>query len=407
MATKKIKIEKKHLCFNFPVRIIDRAEQEKNIMDAAEEARRISANAPVERELEVIADRSNQLEQSTAPSSSRKFSGVAYSGLPVKQHFIFENLFLDVDGMTFKDQIPIFKNHDADKIVGYGSLTKHEGQLLIDGNLITGVDEAQDIATLSDNGFKWELSVGVNPEYIEEFSQGQTFSMNGSDHEGPAVVFRSPNVFETSFVAVGADKNASAQIFSKDLNEITEIEVKKMETIELNINGQQTEVVKTETGYEFKMEVAELELDKEYTFGCACESKQSKEDELSEALAAAQAEIAELKKAKRKERFSAAVETSAVEFDEEQFELIADLEEEKFAAFLSKIEGTKVSAETGKPAPKAELFKQDEAAEATLSTDSSVKEWSAKAKLLMKDRESAGKPITFTQAMSELNKAQA
>jgi len=415
MASRKMKLKKKHTSFNVPITVISEEEAKKRIIDSLLESKEV---------IEVNQDSvsaENSLESTSQNLGNvRTFSGIAYSGKPIDKHFMFENLYLDVEGMTFKDQIPIFKNHDPSSIVGFGKLSRVGGELLIEGTLATDLDNAKEIAALSDAGFNWELSVGVEPAYIEEISQDREFSINGQSVRGPATIFRQPTVMETSFVPIGADRNTAAEVFNKDLNKYKNIEVRNMDITTIKVDGKDVEVNKNEEGkFSVSIELDSLTADTEYTF-CPCmETKELKDEEtekkkknalsdensaLLEELASLREEVANYKKEAKRAKFNKAVESSSLELGTEEFESLILLPEDKFEAFLSKIENTKVVTKGASPKAQnanKELFTQDDPAK-NFSSEDSTEVWKDRARSLQKEFKEKGVELSFSDAMSRL-----
>lgn len=442
MASRKMKLKKEHTTFNVPIQVISQEEAAQKIIDSlleSKEAAAKSQTAPTTRTTE--ESRPASITKDSVPDISlqniaenkksvRTFKGVAYSGKPIDKHFVFENLFLDVDGMTFKQQVPIFKNHDPSQVVGFGMLRRESGQLLIEGTLATELDSAKEIAALSDAGFNWELSVGVEPDFIEEVNEDRAFEINGKQAKGPAVIFRRPKVMETSFVPIGADRNTSAQVFSNELNKYKNIEVRNMDITTINVDGKEVEVTKNEEGnFSLTLELETLDLETDHTF-CACMEGKELEDEetekkkksLSDENAALLEEVAELRaknkeyeKEKKRAKFEKAVSTSAIEFGDDTFDTIVALPEEQFNAFLTNIENTK-SASTAisdekASLPSKELFKQDKPATSDDNTvgftaEQKLEIFNKKADALVKEYADKGAELSRKDAKLMLGRQQ-
>lgn len=413
MASRKMKLKKEHTTFNVPITVISEEDARKRIIDALKE------NSESKEVTQDTVSEEHSLESTNQDSGNvRTFTGIAYSGKPIEKHFMFENLYLDVDGMTFKDQIPIFKNHDPNTILGYANLYRKNGKLMAEGILATDLPDAKEVAALSDAGFAWELSVGVEPSYIEEVSQDKQFSINGQQVVGPATIFRGPKVMETSFVPIGADSNTSAQVFNKDLDKFKNIEVRNMEITTIKVDGKDVEYSQSEDGkFSVMVELDELNAETEYTF-CPCMGEELEDDEtekkkksladensaLLEELASLREEVKAHKREAKKAKFTKAIETSAIEMGDDEFETLLLLPEDKFEAFLSKIENTKVVTGQGSQKTQSatkELFKQDKPA-TELSNDDSVEAWKEKARALQKEYKEKGFELSIRDAMSKL-----
>ena len=71
---------------------------------------------------------------------------------------------------------------------------------------------AAEAASISDQGGRWQASVGISidAESIEFLGAEDSATVNGRKVEGPCVVFRKTQLRETSFVPVGADQDTSS-----------------------------------------------------------------------------------------------------------------------------------------------------------------------------------------------------
>ncbi len=144
---------------------------------------------------------------------SGKFTGVANSGKSVGYHSGYEELITDIEGLTYKSQIPVFLNHWHENIVGYATLEKKDGKLLIDGKISQATQFGKDVLNLAKDGFLWELSIGVSSDNYEKVKEKT--SVNGFEVMPPATIIREGNIFEVSFVPIGADSETVVEIFNK------------------------------------------------------------------------------------------------------------------------------------------------------------------------------------------------
>ena len=89
------------------------------------------------------------------------------------------------------------------------------------------------MATDSDDGFPWQMSVRIEPASIDEIQAGNTVTVNGKLLHGPITVFRGGRIREVSFCALGADENTMAVAASHNPNnpqedtDVTELEQAK------------------------------------------------------------------------------------------------------------------------------------------------------------------------------------
>lgn len=149
------------------------------------------------------------IPQSETETQKRTFSGVAYSGKPITDHWAWDNVIFDIESMELKDKTPVLLDHDTDKRVGVVmSYEKTAQGLAVSGDLLNN-EYGRQIAQDSDGGFPWQMSVRIKPMQIEEIKEG-TVVVNGQTYQAPITVFRGGKIHEISFCVLGADKNTSA-----------------------------------------------------------------------------------------------------------------------------------------------------------------------------------------------------
>ena len=137
----------------------------------------------------------------------------AYTGAAVTRWW--GKLVVDVSGILSKQNMPIFKNHDSNQIVGYSTSTSKDSSFRVQGVFSKKTDAAREVIDLAGEGFPWQASIGVMPKTIMEIKEGASMSVNGVDIAGPAEVWSESEVYETSFVPLGADSNTSVAVFSE------------------------------------------------------------------------------------------------------------------------------------------------------------------------------------------------
>ena len=106
------------------------------------------------------------------------------------------------------------------------------------------------VATDSDDGFPWQMSVRIEPSSIDEIQAGNTITVNGKLLHGPITVFRGGRIREVSFCALGADENTMAVAASHNPNnpnedtDVTELEQAKaaLQQAETERDAAQTEL---------------------------------------------------------------------------------------------------------------------------------------------------------------------
>ncbi|WP_111860003.1 hypothetical protein [Acinetobacter sp. CFCC 10889] len=172
----------------------------------------------------------------------RTFSGVAYSGEPITDHWYWDRIIFDLDSMELKGRIPALLEHSPRQRAGAINTHSidHQTGLTVSGDLMSnefGTQVAQD----SDDGFPWQMSVRIEPKAVEEIQAGASVSVNGKMHQGPITVFRGGRIREVSFCALGADDNTNAVAashtpktnFNQEDTDVTELEQAKARITEL------------------------------------------------------------------------------------------------------------------------------------------------------------------------------
>lgn len=141
------------------------------------------------------------------------FEMEAYTGTPVARHW--GTLSISIEGITAKAQMPIFRDHDPKQIVGYSTENSKSGSFKVKGVFSKSTEAAKEVISLAQEGFPWQASIGVKPTSIVEVEGGKFMKVNGHQVAGPAQVWVESEVFETSFVPLGADSGTSADVFSE------------------------------------------------------------------------------------------------------------------------------------------------------------------------------------------------
>lgn len=168
-------------------------------------------------EIDVKSAKCTSLELSApvllAPDEKGGFEIEAYTGAAVDRWW--GKLAVDVSGITAKQQIPVFRGHNSDAIVGWSQKTWKDGSFRVAGKFSGSTDAAKEAKALAAEGFPWQASIGVRPLKILSVEQGASAQVNGQDLEGPAEIWTESEVFEVSFVPLGADDKTSIATFSK------------------------------------------------------------------------------------------------------------------------------------------------------------------------------------------------
>ena len=207
----------------------------------------------------------------------RTFSGIAYSGEVITDHWYWDRIIFDLDSMSIKGRIPALLDHSSRQRAGAINThsINHQSGLTVSGDLMTnefGTQVAQD----SDDGFPWQMSVRIDPSAIEEIQADASVTVNGKVHQGPITVFRGGRIREVSFCALGADDNTNAVAAShtpKNFNQpedtnVTELEqanakIKELETKNSELEAENKQFAADKREAEIK--TLETELKKEFS----------------------------------------------------------------------------------------------------------------------------------------------
>ena len=181
----------------------------------------------------------------------RTFSGIAYSGEVITDHWYWDRIIFDLDSMSIKGRIPALLDHSSRQRAGAINThsINHQSGLTVSGDLMTnefGTQVAQD----SDDGFPWQMSVRIDPSAIEEIQAGASVTVNGKVHQGPITVFRGGRIREVSFCALGADDNTNAVAAShspKNFNQPEDTNVTELEKAQAEISALKLKNTELET----------------------------------------------------------------------------------------------------------------------------------------------------------------
>ncbi|OTG87219.1 hypothetical protein [Acinetobacter sp. ANC 3832] len=174
----------------------------------------------------------------------RTFSGVAYSGEVITDHWYWKQVIFDLDSMQIKGRIPALLEHSPRQRAGAieSHLISHGSGLTVEGTLLSNEFGTQ-VAVDSDDGFPWQMSVRIEPSSIDEVQAGNTVQVNGKLLHGPITVFRGGRIREVSFCALGADENTMAVAAShsptktKEGTDVTELEKAQAEINALKLKN--------------------------------------------------------------------------------------------------------------------------------------------------------------------------
>ena len=143
----------------------------------------------------------------------REFKMTAYTGAIFDIGFgpaVIELASLQVPA----EGVPIFRQHNPELFIGRSAEIATGPPLIVSGALFEGIDEADEVARISDQGGNWQASVGIRISFAEGdisfIENDDTAHVNGQLLSGPFVLLKNVGLKESSFVPLGADSNTSA-----------------------------------------------------------------------------------------------------------------------------------------------------------------------------------------------------
>lgn len=136
----------------------------------------------------------------------------AYAGA-VFDHPMWGPTVIDVSGIKVPaDGVPLYRQHDPSLYLGRTrEVGLADGRVRVLGFLFRGVDAADEVARISDQGGKWQASIKAVPnlDKVESFETG-TVKVNGVELAAPITVWRESYLREVSFTPRGVDTSTSA-----------------------------------------------------------------------------------------------------------------------------------------------------------------------------------------------------
>jgi phage major head subunit gpT-like protein len=154
-----------------------------------------------------------QAADSDGESKPKRFSMTAYTGGPMQVNNYGPPVIIDLSGLKAKAPIPILRDHEPSRVVGHADeVTIGDSSLKLAGVVSGAGPDAAEVQAAAGNGFPWKASVGARPDKLEFVGEGVATKVNGKTFTGPLYVARKSTLGETSFVAIGADRKATAKV---------------------------------------------------------------------------------------------------------------------------------------------------------------------------------------------------
>lgn len=175
-----------------------------------------TATAAAPRTLHLTAD--VELTAASADGTRRPtFEILAYTGAPMRLAGFANGVIIELAGLKPRGpRIPILRDHDNGRVIGQAdSITIDRSGVRLAGTITGDDDDARSIVTHSKNGFRWQASIGATIVRQEFLREGEKATVNGRSVAGPMTIVRQASLFETSFVAVGADGDTETNIAAR------------------------------------------------------------------------------------------------------------------------------------------------------------------------------------------------
>jgi phage head maturation protease len=162
----------------------------------------------------LTAGRVASIRAAAGTGKLRRFSGLAYTGAPMRPDGWHHPIVIDLDGLKIPSQHrPVLRQHDHEQVVGHTTSVRvtREG-IPVEGVFSGEPHHVAKVTHPADNGFEWQMSIGANPIRTTELAEGETITVNGREVTGPMTIARETELGELSFVPLGADGGTSARI---------------------------------------------------------------------------------------------------------------------------------------------------------------------------------------------------
>jgi hypothetical protein len=163
--------------------------------------------------------------KSLPDGQSRRFEIRAYTGKVISSWF--GSFVIDIAGMRTKPKVPILREHERDRIVGWSEETRRDSDgLYLSGTFSSTTPDAKEVLALADEGFPWQASVGIKPLQVKILNNAsETMIVNGKSYSGPLEVWTKTLVGETSMVSWGADNDTGMSLLSEGKGESVAVEI--------------------------------------------------------------------------------------------------------------------------------------------------------------------------------------
>lgn len=155
-------------------------------------------------------------------AKKRRFKLIAYTGKKVHLWW-YGPYVIDLSGVEFKQQLPALLDHTPSLRVGFTEkISIDKDAVLCEGTFLTN-ENAGTILRDADDGFPWQVSVGVDHVEMQRLFEDETALVNGQVVTGPCLIARKTILREVSFVSLGADDDTSAAAASANVGPTVQV----------------------------------------------------------------------------------------------------------------------------------------------------------------------------------------
>jgi hypothetical protein len=222
----------------------------------------------------------------------RKFSGIGYTGDVIPGHWYWGNVIFALDSIETIGKIPALIDHNRSLRAGFvdSAVINDATGVTFTGPLLNN-DAGNQVASESDQGFPWQMSLHIEPSSIEQVDPGTNVVVNGRSLVGPLTIFRNSKVIEVSFTATGQDSNTSAQAFSKGAHPIQINGETPMTPEQIKALQDRAAALETENT-QFKKQAADLQVSLDAALKTAADAEANRrKGELETLFSAAKREL--------------------------------------------------------------------------------------------------------------------
>lgn len=163
----------------------------------------IAISAPVE----VVAG-----EKDGDKTGPAKFSTTFYTGGALHISGWDLPVVVDLAGLNNGNVLVANLDHDSSKRVGNFDVINDQKSLVAQGTATAATAARDEVVQSAIAGYRWQSSLEVSPQEVEEVKAGKKVTVNGQEFTGPLYVTRKGTLKGFAFVSHGADDNTTVSI---------------------------------------------------------------------------------------------------------------------------------------------------------------------------------------------------